>query len=65
MACDMTSQKKRVLPLLAALAIAAIFAANFSASMGPTLLQGANDFAAFYTGARLAGSGRVYDTGPQ
>ena len=61
----MTSQKKRVLPLLAALAIAAIYAANLSASMGPSLLQGANDFAALYTGARQAGSGRLYDTGPQ
>ena len=61
----MRSAKKRVLPLVAALAIAAVYAANFYAAMGPSLLQGTNDFAAFYTGARLAGSGRVYDTGPQ
>jgi hypothetical protein len=63
--CDMTSAKKRVLPLVAALAIVAVYAANFYAAMGPTLLQGANDFAALYTGARQAGSGRLYDTEPQ
>jgi len=61
----MTSERKRVLPLLAALAIAAVYATNFSSAMGPALWQGANDFAAFYTGARLAGTGKLYDVEPQ
>ncbi len=60
----MTGQK-RTLFLLLALASAGVLISGFIAAMGPVLRTGANDFAAFYAGATLAGSGRIYDVEPQ
>lgn len=56
--------KKRGLVLVAALAIAGIHVGGFVSVLGRAL-EGRNDFAAIYTGAQQAGTGRLYEVEPQ
>jgi hypothetical protein len=61
----MTAAQGKISVLLSALAMAALNVAGFTSAMGANLFEGRNDFAAFYMGARLTGTGRLYDIEPQ
>lgn len=61
----MTSSSKRLLAILSAFTIAALYGHGISTAMRHSLMSGANDFAALYNGAQQAASGRLYDFAPQ
>lgn len=61
----MGGARKNLLVLLAGLLLAGIHITGLGGSMAVNLREGKNDFAQLYMGARLAGTGRLYDPAPQ
>lgn len=57
----MESAAKKIVILSLGLLFAAVHITGLAGAMGPNFLEGKNDFAAFYMGAKLSGSGHLYD----
>jgi hypothetical protein len=57
----MEAAEKKIAVLSLGLFFAAVHITGLAGAMGPNFLDGRNDFAAFYLGAKLSGSGHLYD----
>lgn len=56
-----TPLRNKVAVAMLGLFLAAYLGGKLMAAMGPSFSEGYNDFLAFYTGGKLAGSGQLYD----
>lgn len=57
----MESAEKKNVILFLGLLFTAIHIIGLTGAMGPNFLEGKNDFAAFYMGAKLSGRGHLFD----
>lgn len=57
----MSATEKKILVFFLGVLFAGIHITGLAGAMGVTLREGKNDFAAFYMGAKLAGTGHLYD----
>ncbi len=56
-----TPLRTKLVVAMLGLLLAARLGGELAAAMGPSFSEGYNDFLAFYTGGKLAGSGQLYD----